>query len=895
MKTPKFQLAVRAVSAAALALTGSFCAVPAFAGGEPEPATTGSRAGAPVLFPATALPAPTGPSSPAAVVPPVPSEKGLAQAVLRDLGMTLAEFNAAGEQARRAADALPSLQKLPGFAAVRLDGGKIVVEGAGVELQSRVAELNRTGRGDFVLAAPAPVPVKKQASANAPQPQNGTAAREAKPTTPDARSAADLVATSTEQLFEAFVRDVGTAGLQAVAYSGGHFVIRTGGENAAEAAQPAPTATAQSAKVRGKVSPADFVARYANVALEKGSAIATEEELFGGQGYVTDANAICSAGFGAFSPAGRPVVLTAGHCAQDGNAKTASVEPRTSAPASGATAPSSPPYPALGTFGFSQFGGEQSSWITGDEDNPDNVGTDIAVIESLRKGLGVQPAATVWAPGEAADPGASAVKIIGTVAPFEGQQVCRSGRTTGWSCGTVQELGIYVVGGTTADPADLRAFHGFLSQDVQSSGGDSGGPWISGNFAVGTHSAGDGAGSTGNFAIATTLEDSLARIPGGLELQLFLNKPELSTPAGQTLTAGQPVTGRVPAAPASAVAANSTVRVTISGDPAAAPLEVPVDASGNWSFPAPSTKGPLRFSAETVNGFSRSGKASFSIEVSDLAAPVITSPAEGAALTGVDRIDGTGTPGLTVKLSGDATGTDTVSPDGRWSIRVAGKPVYGQLAVTATQVAPKHADSPPAIRTFTVAPPAPALSTVREGAKFEQESLPRTISGTGVDGAAVTVTIDGTPAGTTTAEGGRWSLPFPAGLAPGPHVISASQAVEGVVSEPLVATFVITAPAEPAAPATPATPVAPAEPAAPAAPAAGADGAAPAAPAAGVAKAPAPAAVVPAGTPAGPDQLASTGAGSLLPAAGLAAASLLLGALFLVLGRRKPTAAKRQA
>ena len=80
------------------------------------------------------------------------------------------------------------------------------------------------------------------------------------------------------------------------------------------------------------------------------------------------------------------------------------------------------------------------------------------------------------------------------------------------------------------------------------------------------------------------------------------------------------------------MAANSKVRVTIAGDSAAPPVEVPVDAAGNWSFPAPSSTGPLRFSAETVNGFSRSGKASFSIEVSELAAPVITSPAEGAAL-----------------------------------------------------------------------------------------------------------------------------------------------------------------------------------------------------------------------------------------------------------------------
>ena len=884
--TPKIQLALRAVSAAALALTGSLSAFPAFAGEDPEATTTASPAGAPVQVPPPVFPARTAPGAPAAKSPSVvlPSDAGLEKAVLRDLGMTLDEFNAAGEQARRAADALPSLQKLPGFVALRLDDGKILVEGTGTKLQARVDELNQAGPGGFVLSAPGSVPTKGRGPSTKSLPA-------ANPAVPAASSAAELVASSTEQLFEAFVRDVGTAGLQAVAYADGRFIIRTGGENTAEAdhsaaailaggavTQAAPTATA-----RGKVSPADFVARYANVALEKGSAIATEEELFGGQGYLTDANAICSAGFGAFSPAGQPEVLTAGHCTQDGSAKNTSVEPRGSAPASGLTAPSAPPYPALGTFGFSQFGGEHNSWITGDENKPGNVGTDIAVVESLRKSLAVQPAATVWTAGNVADPGSSAVKIIGKVAPFVGQQVCRSGRTTGWSCGTIQELGIYVVGGTTVDPADLRAFRGFLSKDVQSSGGDSGGPWISGNFAVGTHSAGDGVGATENFAIATTLEDSLSRIPGGVELQLFLNKPELVGPAGQTVTAGQPVTGIVPAAPASAVAANSKVRVTIAGDPTDRPFEVAVDASGNWSFPAPASTGPLRFTAETVNGFSRSGKASFSIEVSGLDAPVITSPPEGAALKAVDHIDGTGTPGRTVKLSGDLTGTGRVAADGRWSIRMTGKPVYGKLTVGAAQLAPQDTDSPTAIRNFTVAPPAPSVTNVRDGGQFEQDSLPGSISGTGVDGARVTVTVDGTAAGTTTAEGGRWSLPFPAGLAPGPHGISATQAVEGVVSDPRAATFIINTAAKPAGPDVPAAPAEPAAPAQPAEPA-------PAAAAPGV---PAAAPVVPAGTPAGPDQLASTGAGSILPVAGLAAASLLLGALLLVLGQRKRTAAAR--
>lgn len=857
MKTPKIQLVLQAVSAAALALTGSFYAVPALADGEPEPGTTAS-------------------APPAAPTAPAPSDAGLSRAVLRDLGMTLAEFNAAGDQARRAADAVPTLRALPGYAGIRLTGGKVIVEGTGSALQSRVDELNETGPADFVLAAPAADPAASPAPSQAAPPQAPGPAP-ADPTTP-ATTAAELVASSTEQLFQAYVRDVGTAGLQAVAHADGRFVIRTGGANTAEAGPsaadtlaggPGPQ-TEPAATAPGKVSPADFVARYANVALEQGSPIATEEDLFGGQGYVTTTNSICSTGFGGFKPDGQPVVLTAGHCADDGRATTASIEPLKSAPASGRATPSAPPYDALGAFGFSQFGGPENSWITGNEANPGNVGTDIAVLESLRKGLAVQPAATVWASG-AASPGATAVKIIGAVAPVQGQLVCRSGRTTGWSCGTVQELGIYVVAGTTTDPADLRAFRGFLSKDVQSSGGDSGGPWISGNFAVGTHSAGDGVGATENFAIAATLEDSLARIPGGVQLQLFLNKPELTAAPGQTVTAGQPVTGRIPAAPASAVAANSRVRVSFDNG-AAAPVEVPVDAAGNWAFAAPSASGPLRFSAEAVNGFSRSGQESFSLQVSDLSAPAITNPLEGAAVQVADRIDGTGTPGLTVELSGDATGRGTVAPDGRWSIALTGNPVYGQRSVTAVQTSPQHVDSPPVSRNFTLTPAAPAVSAMPDGVQFGQGSLPRAITGTGLDGALVTVTIDGAPAGTATAAGGRWSVAFPAHLAAGSHALSVTQSVDGVTSPPLTATFTVTAPA----------PVAPT-----------ADGSAPPAPVQ-----PAGTAVTPGQLNSGqqsPGQLADTGANALPLTAGLAAGSLLLGGALLALGRRYGTKTPAQA
>lgn len=875
---------MRAVAAAAIAIAGSFYAVPALAeAGGPEPAPTSSPTASPTApaSPATPVDTPTPAVAPA--VAPEVSDAGLAEAIRRDLGMTLEEFNAAGQLARTAADAVPSLRELPGYLGISLLDGKILVEGSGPELQSRVNELNGTGTSTvFVLVAPA------AESSTAPPTTPSATPTEASTAAP---SAAELVASSTEQLFQAYVREVGPAGLQAVAYSGGRFIIRTGGTNAAEAdlppvpdqqaapvpTAPVPTAPVPAAPVPGKISPADFVARYANVQLEQAPPLATEADVYGGEGYVIDSpprRTICSTGFGAFSAAGLPVVLTAGHCAEDGTAAVIGLEPPTSATAGGSL-----PLPGslapFGSFGFSQFGGLQNSWVldpmwnTDDPGEPGNVGTDIAVIESLNGGVNVQPAATTWA--SAANPGSTAVKIIGMVAPFKGQEVCRSGRTDGWSCGQVEETGIYVVGGRSTDPADVRAFRGFLSKNVQSSGGDSGGPWISGNYAVGTHSAGETSGE--NFAIATTLEDSLTKIPTAVQLQLFLNKPELVAPENVTFMAGQPITGRVPAAPASAVAANSKVRITVANQ---APLEVPVEPTGNWSYPAPATTGPLSFTAETVNGFSHSGAASVAVNISDLGAPVITAPEGGAALRTLNRIDGTGTPSQTVKLTGDISGSAVVGPDGRWSIPVAG-PVYGQIAVHAVQTAPSHEDSPSVTRTYTVTPVAPAVASIVDGLHFSQDSLPGTISGTGLDGADVTVSIDGTPAGAAQAgaggagagaravvrslvphilvAGGRWSIPFPSGLAVGAHTLSVIQSVDGVASDPLLLTFTIDAAA-----------VAPAGPAVP-----------PSGPAV---------------LPAGAGQLPDTGAGQLLLMGAFAAGATLLGGL--LLGGSQLAAARRR-
>ena len=131
-----------------------------------------------------------------------------------------------------------------------------------------------------------------------------------------------------DQLFQAYVSDVGTRGLQAVAYTDGHFVIRTGSVNTSESdvpvtggGQPSAQTSAPASAAAGKLTPAQFVSRYANVQLEKGAAVKTEDDIFGGQGYFVDNMVRCSTGFSAFGPTGLPLVLTAGHCTQDGSAQ----------------------------------------------------------------------------------------------------------------------------------------------------------------------------------------------------------------------------------------------------------------------------------------------------------------------------------------------------------------------------------------------------------------------------------------------------------------------------------------------------------------------------------------------------------------------------------------------
>ncbi|WP_244666488.1 S1 family peptidase [Myceligenerans indicum] len=159
-----------------------------------------------------------------------------------------------------------------------------------------------------------------------------------------------------------------------------------------------------------------------------------------GDGYVT----LCSVGFavaGGF--------VTAGHCGSTGDAVNA------------------PDGAALGSYAGSQFPGHDWAWVRTNGDWTS------------------RPAVNDYAGGTVAVAGSNEMPI--------GASVCRSGRTSGWRCGVIQEKNVTINYGSGDIP-------GMATGSACAEGGDSGGSVISGDQAQGVTSGriGDCA-SNGRF------------------------------------------------------------------------------------------------------------------------------------------------------------------------------------------------------------------------------------------------------------------------------------------------------------------------------------------------------------------------------------------------------------
>ncbi|MCS5723079.1 hypothetical protein N1028_13210 [Herbiconiux sp. CPCC 203407] len=502
--------------------------------------------------------------------------------------------------------------------------------------------------------------------------------------------------------------------------------------------------------------------------IEGGFEAYAETDVVGGAGYAAVTNpagntvGLCSVGFSGWSAEGAPAVISAGHCTDDNTRVDSALTLPTGDPAGGGATDNSDIELTrpLGELAFSQWGGPGNS--NGTAGDPTSV--DISVIDVTNEELTTLPEVTDWTTAASEDLSTSTVPVRSVGSATVGATVAKSGRTTGFTEGTVLETNGYAnVGG--------RIVYGF-SAELLSAQGDSGGAMIQGNTAVGVLSGGGTDDLGREITIGADLQAGLA-LAGGYSVALYLDAPVVTSVAdGGQVYSGSTISGTGPA--------GATLEVSQSFGNAGDSFEVAIDGNGNWSFPAANRLGEVNYSLTATRGFDTSETTSFAVQVV-LGAPAITSPFDGQIVeTDIPVISGTGYPGATVTLTGDVTGEAVVADSGLWSIETGGL-TYGSYSVSATQVVEGQPASPAAASTFQVVPVAPIITSPVSGTTYESGAAPTQLTGTGIAGATVVAYVNGNSAGSAVvAENGTWAIPFAAALAEGKYEISAAQVINGV-------------------------------------------------------------------------------------------------------------------
>ncbi|PSL37777.1 trypsin [Labedella gwakjiensis] len=531
-----------------------------------------------------------------------------------------------------------------------------------------------------------------------------------------------------------------------------------------------------------------FEAKYANVVVKEVAApfeSAASTDVVGGAGYYTEGDEggfVCSIGFSAWSPEGDPAVVSAGHCTDDGaNSLTALTLP-SGDDAGGGNDETVALTEPLGTFGFSQYGGPGN---TAGAENTTSV--DISVIDVTNPALDLHPEVTDWTTAAADDLFASTTEISSVGKAAVGKPVSKSGRTTGLTSDATVDLvdGWAEVSG--------RIVYGFGVEGLVSDQGDSGGAIFQGEKAVGILSGGAPAeGGLPAITWGADLQAGLA-LTDGYTIMLAVDAPVLTSPAdGAEIERGATISGTGPAS------------TTIVVDPnEGETFEITTNASGAWSFPAPSTLGKYGFTLQSKKGFNLSEEAYYTVQVvpAPLKAPGISSPKDGSTVeTEVTSIRGTGLPLAQITVTGDVEGTAVVGDNGVWS--VPANLSYGEYSISVTQSS-EGETSPVATSDFTVAPVAPSISTPADGDWFAAGDAPESTSGVGLAGATVTVAVNGKVVGTdeipaeptqemrlaaAALPGDNWEVALANAIVTGDNVISVTQTVDGVTSAAATAT-----------------------------------------------------------------------------------------------------------
>ena len=443
-------------------------------------------------------------------------------------------------------------------------------------------------------------------------------------------------------------------------------------------------------------------------------------ELLGGDlwSYYTDVSAgelmVCSTGFNGYAKStGAREFLTAGHCGDyqdtgepaptDGLVYAADdTDPVT------LNGPVPVAYPSLGSL-------DQSSFHFGG-------GVDSGIVDVTDAAANPMPAVNTWGSSvtgaNANGPASQGVENIGTVpilaaaAAVNGAPVCHSGERTGWQCGTVKSAFV---------PVDVEA--ATKTQEVDSIEtsvcllpGDSGGSFVSGEYAVGVASAGSFTAKSGSGAGANTCsttgysqtpysfaypmvaaasgEESVAQSAPDFELALSIPipAPVVST---DVVTGGGTVSGHLPAP----FATGTPVSLSLDGLVTASTT---ADSSGNWSFSLTGLANGSHIYTVTAGSGRSTGSVTGTLSIGQVTATGTTQVGKTltAGITGVPS-DGTAAyqwnengvavhTGQTYLLPGSAAGqklsvTATVTESGN-SVSVTGAPTAAIALGTVSNV-----------------------------------------------------------------------------------------------------------------------------------------------------------------------------------------------------------------
>jgi streptogrisin C len=185
----------------------------------------------------------------------------------------------------------------------------------------------------------------------------------------------------------------------------------------------------------------------------------------GGDAYYINGTSRCSVGF-SVTKGTRPGYVTAGHCGRTG----ARTQGHNRA--------------GQGTFQNSSFPGNDFAWV----------------------GMGGNWQPTPYVKG----PGFQNVPVRGSTESSVGASVCRSGSTSGWHCGSIQQRNVTV-------RYQQGTVYGLTRTNVCAEPGDSGGPFISGTQAQGMTSGGSGDCASGGTTFFQPVNEALSA--NGLKLR----------------------------------------------------------------------------------------------------------------------------------------------------------------------------------------------------------------------------------------------------------------------------------------------------------------------------------------------------------------------------------------